>query len=117
MRFMVDESTGPSVARWLHEQGHEVFSIFDECRGIPDEEVIQRAYRGGWILVTNDNDFGEKVHRESHPHNGVVLLRLSDESSETKIKTLKMLLSMHIDRLPDNFVVVAETNIRFAKKP
>jgi hypothetical protein len=40
MRFMVDESTGPSVARWLREQGYEVFSVFDQSRGIPDEEVI-----------------------------------------------------------------------------
>jgi hypothetical protein len=27
MRFLVDESTGPYVARWLIEQGHQVFSI------------------------------------------------------------------------------------------
>jgi hypothetical protein len=27
MRFLVDESTGPKVARWLREQGHVVFSV------------------------------------------------------------------------------------------
>jgi hypothetical protein len=41
MRFLVDESTGPSVARWLRGQGHQVFSIYEESRGITDEEVIQ----------------------------------------------------------------------------
>lgn len=28
MRFLVDECTGPAVARWLREQSHEVFSVF-----------------------------------------------------------------------------------------
>jgi predicted nuclease of predicted toxin-antitoxin system len=117
MRFMVDESTGPSVARWLREQGHEVFSVFDQSRGIPDEEVIQKACHGQWILVTNDKDFGEKVYRERHPHKGVILLRLSDERPDTQIATLKHLLSSYEDRLPHNFVVVTETKVRFAKKP
>ena len=53
MRFLVDESTGPSVARWLREQGHQVFSIYDESRGITDAEVIQKAWQEEWILITN----------------------------------------------------------------
>lgn len=113
---MVDESTGPSVARWLRKQGHEVFSVYDQSRGITDEAVIQKANLEGWILVTNDKDFGEKVYRESHPHKGVILLRLSDERTETKIATLKQLLSSYGVRLPHNFIVVTETTVRFAGK-
>jgi predicted nuclease of predicted toxin-antitoxin system len=116
MRFLVDESSGPSLARWLRELGHEVFSVYEQSSGISDAEVIERAYGGGWILITNDKDFGEKVFRENHPHNGIVLLRLADEQSKMKIATMKMLLSRHIDRLKDNFVVVTETTIRFAKR-
>jgi predicted nuclease of predicted toxin-antitoxin system len=116
MRFIVDESSGPKLARWLREQGHEVYSVYEQSRGISDAEVIQQACCEDWVLITNDKDFGEKVYRENHPHNGVVLLRLTDERSETKIETLKMLLSSHIDRLKDNFVVVTETKVRFAKK-
>jgi predicted nuclease of predicted toxin-antitoxin system len=116
MRFLVDESSGPKLALWLREQGHEVYSVYEQSRGISDAEVIQKACCEDWVLITNDKDFGEKVYRENHPHNGVVLLRLADERSETKIETLKMLLSRHIDRLMDNFVVVTETKVRFAKK-
>jgi predicted nuclease of predicted toxin-antitoxin system len=43
MRFLVDECTGPSVAKWLHDQGHDVFSVYDEARGIDDARVIQIA--------------------------------------------------------------------------
>jgi predicted nuclease of predicted toxin-antitoxin system len=79
MRFLVDESTGPAVARWLREQQHEVFSVYEAARGLSDDEVIQKAYAENRILITNDKDFGEKVYRERRPHKGVVLLRLDDE--------------------------------------
>jgi len=72
----------------LREQGHEVFSVYEEARGIDDEEVIQKAFTENWILITNDKDFGEKVYREQHPHKGVVLLRLEDERSSNWGRTL-----------------------------
>jgi len=34
MRFLVDECTGPTVAEWLRNQKHEVFSVFEEARGM-----------------------------------------------------------------------------------
>ena len=56
----MDECTGPKVAAYLRDEGHEVFSVFDEARGIEDDEIIQRAYDENRILITNDKDFGEK---------------------------------------------------------
>ena len=58
MRFLVDESTGPRVAAWLCQEGHEVFSVYDQARGMADEEIIQKAFIENWILMTNDKDFG-----------------------------------------------------------
>jgi predicted nuclease of predicted toxin-antitoxin system len=55
MRFLVDESTGPAVAGWLRKNGHDVFSVFSECRGIQDTEIIQKAFIDNRILVTNTN--------------------------------------------------------------
>jgi predicted nuclease of predicted toxin-antitoxin system len=115
MRFLVDECTGPAVARWLKRQGFEVFSVYDEARGIDDEEVLQKAFAGNWILVTNDKDFGNKVFRERRPHRGVVFLRLDDERSPNKIETLRRLLEEYSDRLADSFVVVTEEQVRFAR--
>ena len=85
MRFLVDECTGPAVARWLRQRGYEVFSVYEEARGIDDDEIIRKAFEENWILITNDKDFGEKVYRERHPHRGVVLLRLGDERTSNKI--------------------------------
>lgn len=54
MRFLVDESTGPAVAEWLRQQGHEVFSVYTEARGMSDEDIIRKALAENWTLMTND---------------------------------------------------------------
>ena len=43
MRFLVDECTGPKVAVWLRDQGHEIFSVFDEARGNTRSKRPRRA--------------------------------------------------------------------------
>ncbi len=116
MRFLVDECTGPAVAQWLREQRHEVFSVYEEGRGMDDEAIVQQAFAEDRILITNDKDFGEKVYREHWPHQGIVLLRLDDERAANKILVLQRLLENHADRLPDQYVVVTDTAIRFARK-
>lgn len=114
MRFLVDESTGPAVAEWLRQQGHEVFSVYDEARGMDDNGIIEKACVENWILMTNDKDFGEKVYRERRQHKGVILIRLDNERADIKIKTVNRLLKNYADRLPGQFVVVTENRIRFA---
>ncbi len=116
MRFLVDESTGPFAARWLVGEGHDVFSVYEQARGMKDESIIQKAFSENRILITNDKDFGEKVYREQYPHKGIVLLRLEDERAVVKIATLKRLLNQHANQLADNYVVVTEKRVRFARK-
>lgn len=115
MRFLVDESTGPAVAAWLRAEGHDVFSVYEEARGMADATVIHKAFTEHWILLTNDKDFGEKVYRERHGHRGVILFRLADERAANKIETLRRLLAEYEEQLADRFVVVTETRVRFAR--
>ena len=60
MKFLVDECTGPAVANWLEQQGHDVFSVYHQARGIDDDRVMEIAQIEGRILITNDRGFGEK---------------------------------------------------------
>ncbi|MGB9593897.1 MAG: DUF5615 family PIN-like protein, partial [Anaerolineae bacterium] len=99
MRFLVDECTGPAVARWLREQGHEVFSVYDEARGMEDDAVIEKASSEGWILITDDKDFGEEIYRARRKHRGVILLRLEDERAANKIAVLRRLMDGYADRV------------------
>jgi len=54
MRFLVDECTGPKVAQWLRDQGHEVFSVYEEARGIDDDRIIEKAFDENFILITKE---------------------------------------------------------------
>lgn len=113
MRFLVDECTGPAVAAWLRNAGHDVFSVYEDQRGIDDDTVIQKAFDEQRILITNDKDFGEKVYRERRAHHGIILMRLDDERAPAKIATLHRLFAQYADQLQGRFVVVTETRVRF----
>ena len=116
MRFLVDECTGPAVANWLRQQGHEVFSVYDQARGLGDGRIIQRAVEEDWILITNDKDFGERVFRDGRLHRGVILLRLQDERAVSKIGVISHLLQQYSDRIPNAFIVASERRVKFAKR-
>lgn len=116
MRFLVDECTGPAVAAWLRDQNHDVFSVFDEVRGMDDNDIIQKALREQRILITNDKDFGNKVYRDGRLHRGVILLRLEDERPASKIKVLSRLFETYLEKLPNSFLVVTEKQVRFARR-
>ena len=115
MRFLVDECTGPAVARWLRDRSHEVFSVYEEARGSTDDDILDKASTENWILITNDKDFGEKVYRENKSHPGVLFLRLQDERAASKIDAIEKLLDRYQDQLVDVFVVVTETQVRFGQ--
>ena len=116
MCFLVDECTGPKVAAWLRDNDYEVFSVFEDARGMEDDDIIQKAVEENWILITNDKDFGDKVYRDGHLHRGIILLRLEDERAASKIEVLSRLLKSYLLRLPDSFVVATERQVRFARK-
>jgi len=50
MRFLVDECTGPAVAAWLRDHNYEVFPVFEQARGMNDDDIIQKAAEENWIL-------------------------------------------------------------------
>jgi predicted nuclease of predicted toxin-antitoxin system len=116
MRFLVDECTGPAVAAWLRSRGDDVFSVFDDARGMTDEWIIEKAASEKRVLITNDKDFGERVYRDGRVHAGVVLLRLADERASCKIGVLRRLLQAYESRLPQTFTVVTEERVRFARE-
>ncbi len=40
MRFVIDECIDPMVASWLREFQHDVVSIYEEARGLGDDEIL-----------------------------------------------------------------------------
>ncbi|MEN3002130.1 MAG: DUF5615 family PIN-like protein [Armatimonadota bacterium] len=112
MRFLVDECTGPSVARWLREQGHDVFSVYEQARGLDDATVMELAVREDRIIITSDKEFGTRVVRDRQAHRGVLLLRLQDERVANKIRVLSEVLREYGDMLAGNLIVASEGRVR-----
>jgi predicted nuclease of predicted toxin-antitoxin system len=115
VKFIVDENLGLRVAKWLKELQHDVISIYEEFRGLDDDEILRKSADENRILITNDKDFGEMIFREGKLHSGVIFLRLEDERSVNVIKILTQLLKMYDEQISDNFTVVTETSVRIVK--
>jgi predicted nuclease of predicted toxin-antitoxin system len=112
MKFLIDECTGTTVANWFVSQGYEVFSVFDSWRGATDDELLSKAFTENYILVTMDKDFGEMIFRYQKPHKGIIFLRCEPNNFKKRIEVLTDLLANYSDKLPLNFVVVTNENVR-----
>ena len=77
MKLLADENfPRPAIIR-LRTVGFAVEEAVVGSRGIPDEEILQRAQLGGRVLFTLDKDFGELVWaRGQTAQAGVLLFRL-----------------------------------------
>jgi len=116
VRFLVDESTGLAIARFLSSLGHDAVSVYDVDSGAPDPRVLARALAEDRILVTSDKDFGELVFRDGQAHAGVILLRLADQHLQIKTDVLLKVLAGPED-LTACFVVASEDDIRVVHFP
>jgi len=112
VRFLVDESTGAAVVGYLRSVGYDVLAVAETMPQAEDSDILARSASEGRILVTNDKDFGELVFRNGQVHSGVVLLRLQDESSASRVRVIKVLLEQYADRLAGHFTVATERGVR-----
>ena len=113
MRFIVDESTGFGISRYLQAEGHDILIVVEAMPEADDAAILQLAWDEERIVVTNDKDFGELIFRRQEPHHGVVLLRLQDESGGNRIQVMAALMAQYGSQLSGRFAVVTERKIRF----
>jgi predicted nuclease of predicted toxin-antitoxin system len=110
---LLDQSADGRLVAYLSSLGHDVTRIArDHPPGLPDQEVLDIAYRERRILITHDRDFGGLVFVDQQPHAGVILLRLgSPPPLDLIIARLTEVLSSYVHDLSD-FVVVTPERIR-----
>ncbi len=114
MKFLLDANVRYSIGRSLRFAGHNVRFLAGTSESrLSDYEVLELACRDGRILITNDKDFGHLIFHQQLSHKGVILFRLSEESSESYIIRLKSVLEMYKSRLVDHFLVVTDEHVRF----
>ena len=117
MRFLSDENFPRPALVALRKAGWDVFSIAEECPGVPDEDVAALCEDQRRILLTFDKDFGELVfHRGLPAGSGVVLFRIPPDSPEKAADVALALVQSQPD-LAGLFCVVTRDRIRIRIRP
>lgn len=113
MKFLIDESVEYSLVTDLRKLGYDVSSIAEDSPSLQDVYVLRKAFANTKILITNDKDFGELIYKNNIPHKGVILFRLRSENKDSKLQRLHLLLEKYNDKIPNHFIVITDSSIRF----
>jgi len=112
LKFLTDESTGIKLTHALTSSNFDCFSVIDIKPGMKDIDVLNTAVREKRILITNDKDFGELIHRQKLSHHGVILLRLEEDTPSKRIKIVKNVIDRFGESLKGKFFVASEKGFR-----
>lgn len=112
MKFLVDVGVGKKVETWLKGNGFDVLSVRDIDSCAKDSQILRWAVDQQRIVITMDKDFGELVYNTGMHHVGVLILRLEDADSDTKVEVTKKILSEYHDRIESHFCVFQGGRLR-----
>lgn len=116
LKLLLDENIGLKVAKSLREvESLDVKSVIESDRGASDKGVLKIAQKEKRIVVTLDKDFCQLVFLREYSCEGVVLLRLKNESPEKITEVLLTLLGSWREELIGSFTVIDEEKVRFRK--
>lgn len=116
MNLLADESVDRPIVEQLRKDGHDVLYISEMEPSIRDEVVLQRANEHQALLVTADKDFGELVYRQGFVHLGVILIRLTGLSPQTKAQIVSNVIGERAVEMPDAFTVISPGLVRIRHK-
>lgn len=110
--FLADENFDLNIVRLLRQEGFMVHAIAEMAPSIADPQVLAIAVEQNAIILTEDKDFGELVHRLRLPHRGILLVRPTKmDPSEKAIRVLNS-VRQHLAQLPNAFAVLSNDNFR-----
>ena len=109
--ILADENIHYFIIKTLREAGFTVNSVSENSKGIKDEEVIKRAIKNNYLLLTEDKDFGEWVFAHHVNNLSVIFLRYPFQEYEKVALTLVHLLQTQELKRPV-FVTLTTKKIR-----
>ncbi len=112
MKFLVDVGVGKKVENWLKGNGFDVLSVRDIDSRAKDVQILRWAVDQQRMIITMDKDFGELVYNSGMHHAGVLILRLEDADSDTKVEVTKKILAKYFDKIESHFCVFQDGRLR-----
>jgi predicted nuclease of predicted toxin-antitoxin system len=106
MKLLLDTCVWGPTSQRLRSEGHDVVWAGEWPEDPGDEEILERAYIEGRILVTLDKDFGELAVVYGHPHAGII--RLVDFRSSDQADVCLKVLNDYAEQLQRGAIITAE---------
>lgn len=110
--IIADENIDYRIIESLRENGIEVFSVFEELRGIKDAEIIEMCQRTGFVILTEDKDFGEWVFAHKKVNISVILLRYQFTETAEITKALINVINGKSYTIQGRFTTLTKSKIR-----
>ena len=110
--LIADENIDFRIIEALRQKGIEVYSVFEELRGISDFEIIELSNKTGFTILTEDKDFGEWVFAHKTKGISVILLRYTFTETNDIIGVLFQVLKMKNLELKGLFTTITAKKIR-----
>ncbi len=109
--IVADENIDFRLTKLLRENGFDVFTIFENDRGIKDSNVLSIAHDKNAFLITEDKDFGNLAIRNRLPHNGILLIRRKRMPALEIAQIVLNTLSTRFDELENHFSVLRDEKL------
>jgi predicted nuclease of predicted toxin-antitoxin system len=107
VRLISDENVPWPLVRALRDDGHDLYSVYEEMRSQSDVLVLQKAVVEQRVLLTFDRDFGEMIFSKgfaSPP--GVIFVREVPRSLIETIEAVRSVVNAPSPRIDGYFVAI-----------
>ena len=119
MRFLADMGISPRSVAFLRDRGVEAVHLHElGLDRMSDAEVIKKARREGYVVLTHDLDFAELIALSGAELPSVVIFRLRDMRPDNVNRYLEVLVTEHQRALNQGAIFsVSEGRIRVRMLP
>jgi predicted nuclease of predicted toxin-antitoxin system len=112
VHILADANVPRAIVTWLVDQDHDVLYAAEARVQTADIDLLTEAEADGYIILTEDKDFGELVYRDRRNSHGIVLLRMPDVPVTGRLARLQDAWEIIESNLPGNFIVVTPNRLR-----
>ncbi|MBS3784922.1 MAG: DUF5615 family PIN-like protein [Anaerolineae bacterium] len=119
MRFSADMGISLRRVAFLRDRGVEAVHLHElELDRMSDAEVIKKARREGYVVLTHDLDFAELIALSGAELPSIVIFRLRDMRPDNTNRYLEVLVTEHETALNQGAVFsLSEGRIRLRMLP
>jgi predicted nuclease of predicted toxin-antitoxin system len=114
MQFKIDENLHSDAAELLRQQGHDALTVFEQgLRGEDDTNIASICQQEARAIVTLDLDFADIRDFPPEDYQGIVVLRLNDQSRASVLNVLARIIPLFdTEALAGHLWIVDEHQIR-----